>query len=91
MPFVLDASFAASWFLPDEASPATNALLDRLVEAEAPVPSLFRHEMRNLDAARASARAPVARKIARRRSPSSAPRPFATAALATTTKSSTSR
>ena len=32
MPFVLDASFAASWFLPDEASPATNALLDRLVE-----------------------------------------------------------
>ena len=35
MPFVLDASFAASWFLPDEASPATNALLDRLVEAEA--------------------------------------------------------
>ncbi|MGA9602071.1 MAG: type II toxin-antitoxin system VapC family toxin, partial [Methylocystis sp.] len=48
MPFVLDASFAASWFLPDEASPATNALLDRLVEAEAAVPSLFRHEMRNL-------------------------------------------
>ncbi len=48
MPFVLDASFAASWFLPDEASPATNALLDRLVDAEAAVPSLFRHEMRNL-------------------------------------------
>ena len=48
MPFVLDASFAASWFLPDEASPATNALLDRLVELEAAVPSLFRHEMRNL-------------------------------------------
>jgi predicted nucleic acid-binding protein len=48
MPFVLDASFAASWFLPDEASPATNALLDRLAESEAAVPSLFRHEMRNL-------------------------------------------
>ena len=46
--FVLDASFAASWFLPDEASLATNALLDRLVESEAAVPSLFRHEMRNL-------------------------------------------
>jgi predicted nucleic acid-binding protein len=44
--FVLDASFAATWFLPDEVSPATNALLDRL--AEAAVPSLFRHEMRNL-------------------------------------------
>jgi len=44
--FVLDASFAASWFLPDEASPATNALLDQV--AEAAVPSLFRHEMRNL-------------------------------------------
>jgi predicted nucleic acid-binding protein len=46
MGFVLDASFAATWFLPDEASPTTNALLDRL--AEAAVPSLFRHEMRNL-------------------------------------------
>jgi predicted nucleic acid-binding protein len=48
MRFVLDASLAASWFLPDEASPVTNALLDRLVESEAAVPSLFRHEMRNL-------------------------------------------
>lgn len=48
MSFVLDASLAASWFLPDEASPATNALLDRLLESEAVVPSLFRHEMRNL-------------------------------------------
>lgn len=48
MSFVLDASLAASWFLPDEASPATNALLDRLLESEASVPSLFRHEMRNL-------------------------------------------
>jgi len=46
--FVLDASLAASWFLPDEASPGTNALLDRLVDEEAAVPSLFRHEMRNL-------------------------------------------
>ena len=48
MSFVLDASLAASWFLPDEASPATNALLDRLLESEAAAPSLFRHEMRNL-------------------------------------------
>lgn len=48
MSFVLDASLAASWFLPDEASPATNALLDRLLESEALTPSLFRHEMRNL-------------------------------------------
>ena len=46
--FVLDASLAASWFLPDEASPTTNALLDRLLDEEAAVPSLFRHEMRNL-------------------------------------------
>ena len=48
MPFVLDASFAASWFLPTKPAPSTNALLDRLVDAEAAVPSLFRHEMRNL-------------------------------------------
>ena len=46
--FVIDASLAASWFLPDEASPATDELLDRLVDEEAAAPSLFRHEMRNL-------------------------------------------
>ena len=59
MPFVLDASFAASWFLPDEASPATNALLDGSWTRKPLTPSLFRHEMRIFDgrATRARCRA----------------------------------
>ena len=46
--YVLDASLAAAWFLPDEASDAADRLLgDALADAPV-VPSLFRHELRNL-------------------------------------------
>ena len=43
--YVLDASLAAAWFLPDEASDAADRLLgDALADAPV-VPSLFRHEL----------------------------------------------
>jgi predicted nucleic acid-binding protein len=47
-PFVVDASFAASWFLPDEANPATTALASQAAREAPIVPSLFLHEMRSL-------------------------------------------
>lgn len=46
--YVLDASFAAAWFLPDEASETTGRLLDEILTRPPIVPSLFRHELRNL-------------------------------------------
>ncbi|HEY9084449.1 MAG TPA: type II toxin-antitoxin system VapC family toxin [Candidatus Tyrphobacter sp.] len=47
MPFVVDASLALAWFFEDEATPRTNALLER-VQDEAPVvPALWRAEMLN--------------------------------------------
>ncbi len=48
MSFVVDASIAASWFLPDEATPSATALARRAVHEYPTVPSLFVHEMRNL-------------------------------------------
>jgi predicted nucleic acid-binding protein len=48
MAFVVDASLAAAWFLPDEASAATTALARRSADEPCAVPSLFVHEMRNL-------------------------------------------
>jgi predicted nucleic acid-binding protein len=51
MPFVIDPSFAAAWFLPDERNPAADALLKRLesdLSEHAVVPTLFRHELLNL-------------------------------------------
>jgi predicted nucleic acid-binding protein len=48
MAFVLDASLAASWILPDERSGAAEAVLDLLRATSAYVPSLFWHEARNL-------------------------------------------
>lgn len=48
MAYVLDASFAAAWFLPDEFSDAADGLLDELLANPPIVPSLFRHELRNL-------------------------------------------
>ena len=48
MPFVVDASLAAAWFLPDEDSPAASSLARRLGEKPGAVPNLFFHEMRNL-------------------------------------------
>lgn len=48
MIFVLDASVAISWCFEDEATPATEALLDRLGEAEAVVPALWFYEVANV-------------------------------------------
>jgi predicted nucleic acid-binding protein len=48
MAYVLDASVAAVWFLPDEASEAADRLLGEVLTNPAVVPSLFRHELRNL-------------------------------------------
>ena len=45
---MLDASFASAWFLPDESSEATGRLLDEILTNSPIVPSLFRHELRNL-------------------------------------------
>jgi predicted nucleic acid-binding protein len=46
--FVVDASIAASWFLPNEATPSATALARRAAREYPTVPSLFVHEMRNL-------------------------------------------
>ena len=48
MPFVVDASVAASWILPDEGRAETNAAYVRLAGDYALVPSLWWFEMRNL-------------------------------------------
>jgi len=48
MAFVVDASIAAAWMLPDEQTGATDAILERLTGAPALVPSLFWHEARSL-------------------------------------------
>ena len=48
MPFVVDASLAAAWILPDEHSPAADAVLPRSPAAPAQIPALFWHEMRSL-------------------------------------------
>jgi predicted nucleic acid-binding protein len=46
--FVVDASVVAAWLLPDEATPETDALLDRLDTIRALAPDLLAHEIRNL-------------------------------------------
>jgi len=48
MTFVIDASVAGTWLLPDEQHLEADALLDRLKEEEAYVPTLFWFEIRNL-------------------------------------------
>ncbi len=48
MSFVLDASIAASWFLPDEESEAAERLIGALGISPGLVPSLFWFEARNL-------------------------------------------
>jgi predicted nucleic acid-binding protein len=45
--FVLDASIALAWCFADEATPATDALLDRLADEEAIAPALWRLEVAN--------------------------------------------
>jgi predicted nucleic acid-binding protein len=48
MPFVVDASVAASWLLPDENNPEAMTALDRLKDDEAFVPVLLWFEIRNV-------------------------------------------
>lgn len=48
MSFVLDASIAVAWFLPDDQHDATDRLMTDLRSAIAFVPSLFWFEARNL-------------------------------------------
>ena len=48
MPFVVDASMAASWLLPDEKRPEAGRAYARLAEDEALVPHLWWYEIRNL-------------------------------------------
>ncbi len=48
MTFVVDASMAAAWMLPDERSAATDEVLLGLTRGPSRVPSLFWHEARSL-------------------------------------------
>ncbi len=48
MPFVVDASMAASWLLPDEKRPEASRAYARLADDEALVPYLWWYEIRNL-------------------------------------------
>lgn len=46
--FVVDVSVVAAWLLPDEATPPTEELLERLPHARALAPDLLAHEIRSL-------------------------------------------
>lgn len=48
MPFVLDASAAATWCLPDEQAHTADRAFDRLTTDEAVVPQLWWFEIRNV-------------------------------------------
>jgi predicted nucleic acid-binding protein len=48
MAFVVDASLVAAWLLPDEKTPESEALLDRLSGEPVLAPDLIRHEIRSL-------------------------------------------
>jgi len=48
MSFVLDASIASAWFLPDEQNDTADELMDELKVTAAFIPSLFWFEIRNL-------------------------------------------
>lgn len=48
MPFVVDASIASAWLLPDEENVEAEAALSLLEIDDAVVPDLFWHEMRNI-------------------------------------------
>ena len=47
-PFVVDASVSAAWFLPDEATPFTEAALQATASVDVWVPALWLLEMGNL-------------------------------------------
>jgi predicted nucleic acid-binding protein len=44
---VIDASLTMAWYFEDESTPATDALLDRVADAGAMVPGLWRLEVAN--------------------------------------------
>jgi len=48
MPFVIDASVAATWLLPDEGHAVAIAAYERLLSDHAVAPSLWWFEMRNI-------------------------------------------
>lgn len=48
MPFVVDASVTLAWCFEDEATPQTEAILDRLSDDTAVVPSLWELEVSNV-------------------------------------------
>lgn len=48
MPFVLDNSVVAGWFLEDQATPYTEAIAGQLEEDRAIVPALWRLELANV-------------------------------------------
>lgn len=45
---VLDASMAAAWWLPDESTPHTEAVLDAVSASAAIAPRLWAYELRNI-------------------------------------------
>lgn len=47
MSLVVDASITMAWCFEDEATPATEAVLDRVVESNAIVPTIWRFEVGN--------------------------------------------
>ena len=47
MSLVIDASLTMAWYFEDESTPATDALLDRVADAGAMVPGLWRLEVAN--------------------------------------------
>lgn len=48
MPFVVDASVVAAWFLPDEVSDIAERALETLETEDAMAPDLLSHELRNI-------------------------------------------
>ncbi len=48
MPFIVDASIVAAWFLPDEAGDVADKALERLEFEDALAPDLIAHELRNI-------------------------------------------
>ena len=48
MPFVVDASVAACWLMPDERHPVAEAAFNRIAEDQAIAPGLWWFELRNV-------------------------------------------
>ena len=48
MAIVIDASVAAAWCFPDEQADTAERVLEHLLRTDGVVPSIFRHELRNV-------------------------------------------